>query len=316
MRIAYISMNIAGLKCLEAILKEKGTVVAIFTLKEKYSKKISDSASFDKIAKKYSIPLYKINNINEPENISLIKKLKPDIILAIGWSQLLSENLLKIPEKGCVGMHPALLPKNRGRAAIPWQIINGEKTSGVSLFYLDKGVDSGDIIAQKEFELKPDETAQTFYNKMIAADIELIRENLKSLKKGTAPRKKQDENKATYLEKRTGEGMIEWGKKTREIYDLIRAITHPYVGAYTYYKGKKMIIWKASPSKYNNYIGSAGRIVHTINNKGMVVRTGDSTLLIERVQLENEKETNSDKILKKGERLGIDIYQQISKIKR
>ncbi len=305
LKIVYISMNTLGLNCLEELLLEKADVRAIFTLDERFAAKVSDFEQFGAIAEKHGIPLFKVRNINEPENLHKIKELEPDIVFAIGWSQILSNQLLAIPKRGCVGMHPALLPKNRGRAAIPWQILLHERESGLSFFCLRSGVDNGPIIAQKRFRLAEDETATTFYGKIVRLGREIIRENFKALAAGKARAREQDESRATYLAKRTpADGLIDWDKSNADVYDLVRATTKPYPGAFTYYNGRKLVVWSADVVRGNRFIGVPGQVLD-IGKRGAVVACGSGNVLLKEVQLENDGIKNASEVFKKvHEKLG------------
>lgn len=315
MNIIFVSMNDYGKSCLEEFISKKIKIAAVFTLKEEYAEGVSDFVSFDGICEKNNISLYKIKNINDHENIEMIKKIAPDFIFVLGWSQIIKEELLKIPKKGCLGTHPTLLPKNRGRAAIPWMILNHEKETAVTMFYMNEGVDAGDIVAQERFKIDDDETAEILYKKVVLAGRKLIRENIESVLDGKAKRIKQNEKEATYLSKRIPEdGLIDWNKPTKKIYDLIRATTHPYPGAFTYYLGKKLIIWKASLFKCDDYSSIPGQIIKILEN-GVLVMAGDGTILIERVQIEGEKEVDAIELFKRvDQKLGMNVYEEIEKL--
>ena len=284
MRTLFISMNRFGHEILEEILAQKGEVVGIITLKEEFTKGISDHRSFDAIAKKHNIPLHKIKNINDEDSRAIIRQLRPDIMFVCGWSQIIKPEVFTLAKRGAIGSHPALLPKNRGRAAIPWHFILSEKQGGSTFFWMDDGCDSGDIIGQKSFPFTMQDDASTYYEKIIKAGRAIIKENYALLAKGKDRRKKQDSQKATYLPKRTpADGLIDWNKKTMEIYNLIRGTTHPYPGAFTYVKGRKLIVWKAKPSSLKQYLGTPGQVV-TFTDDGAVVRTGDSVIELLTVQ--------------------------------
>ncbi len=298
MRFVFISAVEFGYKCLETFIGKKVNIVGIFTLDEKKAKNISGFISFDKLAEKYNIPIFKIKDVNSLDVIEKIKKLKPDYISVIGWSQMISKELLSIPKKGCINIHPTLLPKNRGRAPIPWTLIKNLKKSGVTLYYLDEDTDSGDVIAQKEFTIDLNDDAKSVYKKALSASTKLLKDIIPHLINGTAPRKAQNQMDATYWPKRSpDDGIIDWDKTTMEIYNWIRGLTHPYPGAFTFLNDKKMFVWKASLCE-KQYLGSPGEIVDIIED-GIIVKTSDGCILLNKVQLNGEEETTANKIIEK-----------------
>jgi methionyl-tRNA formyltransferase len=144
------------------------------------------------------------------------------------------------------GIHASLLPKYRGGAPLVWAIINGEKTTGVSLFYFDQGVDTGDVIAQKKIEISDTDDIRTVYEKATLAAVDVLRESLPLIREGQAPRIPQDHANATIFPQRKPEdGLIDWTRTPDEIRNFIRAQTRPYPGAFTVLEGKKVTIWDA-----------------------------------------------------------------------
>ncbi|QTL99735.1 methionyl-tRNA formyltransferase [Iocasia frigidifontis] len=283
MKTVFIGTVESSYAALEELLRNNIDIDAIFTLdKNKYN---SDFKRLKPLAENAGIKTYLIKNINNQENIERLKQIKPDFIFVIGISQIVKKQILKIPKYGCIGFHPSLLPKNRGRGVIPWTILREIKETGVTLFYLDEGMDSGDIIAQKKINIDERETARTLYDKVIKALKKVIRNNINDILQGNINLIKQDANKATYCAKRTPrDGIIDWNKSAYNIDKLIRATTKPYPGAYTYYKGKKLIIWSSELLNKDNHIAKHGQIVEIISGKGVKVKTGDGLLLIHEIE--------------------------------
>jgi len=284
-RIVFISHNLFGINCLDEILKKGGDVVAVWTIDDSASRNISDYATFDDITKTNNIPLYKIKKIDETA-INEIQKQKPDIIFVFGWSQLLSNTLLKLPPKGCIGMHPTLLPRGRGRAAIPWALIKGLDKTGLTLFYLGEGADTGDIIGQKEIILDFTDDATSLYEKVILAGRDLISEFLPKLNRDTAPRIKQNENDATFWPKRIpDDGLIDWNKSSMELYNWIRGLTHPYPGAFTFYKNKRIYIFSAKYVDIKSNVEPA--TILSVSEGGLLISTWEHAILVDDLQMEN-----------------------------
>ncbi|MCC6347828.1 MAG: methionyl-tRNA formyltransferase [Nitrospirales bacterium] len=247
-RTVHISNGENGWHVLREILRNQPAfeVQAVFTTPPpENTDAISGYRSFRGLAEAFSLPLFEVKN---SASLRSIISLAPDIIFCIGWSRLLPKDVLAAPPLGAIGMHPTLLPEGRGRAPIPWAIIKGMSRSGVTMFYLDEGVDSGDIIAQREFEIRFEDDAASVYRKSVSAMVGLAREYLPLLADGQAPRKKQEETRASWWEKRTpSDGCVDWSKSALENYNFIRALTRPYPGAFTYHREAKVLLWKAAP---------------------------------------------------------------------
>lgn len=316
MSVVFVGAVGSSYIALEELIKKKVNISAVFTLDDKYTYNVSTYKSLGPLTSKEDIPLYKIRNINDKDNIELITELNPDVIFVIGWSQLIKKELIDIPRYGCIGFHPSLLPKNRGRGVIPWQIINGEKNTGVTLFYIDEGTDTGDIIGQKRVPICSNDTSTTLYTKLMKELRTLIRENIDDILNGTVNRIEQDESLATYCAKRIPEdGCIDWSKSNEEIHNLIRAVTKPYPGAFTYYKGKKIIIWDSELVEDDNFIALEGQIVKIIKEHGVIVKTGNGLIMLKDIEVDGE-EMNSSKYFKhEGHKLGINFIKEIENLK-
>lgn len=296
MRVIFIGVINVGWHCLKALLENKANVVGIFTadkqkMVEKSGMHCDYFSEFDDLAKEWGVPLYKVDTVTVPLDIERIKGLKPDLIFCIGWPQIVGKEILQIPPCGCIGIHPTLLPERRGGAPINWCLIDGLSKSGVTLFYFDEGVDSGDIIAQQELEIALKDTAKTVLNKVTNIARQLIQTYYPLLEGGRAPRIPQDHSRATYTRRRHPEdGVIDWRKTSLSIYNWIRALTSPFPGAFTSWEGRKVVIWESELLKgYRARAGThPGEILDSLKGKGMVVATGDYGMLIKRVEFDGE----------------------------
>ncbi len=310
MRIVLVGTVRSTQVALEVMSQRSYNPSLLITLPLSKAYRHSDFVDLRPLALKYNVPLLETTNINDVEVMKHLKELKPEYIFVIGWSQILSKELLTIPSKGCIGYHPAPLPRNRGRAVIPWTILLEEKETGSTLFWLDEGVDSGDILIQKVFPVTPFETATTLYEKHLKALEELLLEALYLFESNKAPRIPQDHTKATYCAKRTPEdGFINWELPAKKIETLIRAVTRPYPGAFTFYKSKKIIIWEAEYMENNTYYGLPGQI-QKISSDGIIVTCGDEgTLLLKEMEIEGENKLNLMDFFKVHEKFGINILE-------
>ena len=284
MRIVFVGAVEFSRHCLEEVVKNGGNVVAVLTLAKEHAGFHSDYADLSDIAMQHGITVHSIKNINDLETVELIRSLKPDVIFVFGWSQLISKSVLEIPPLGCIGTHPTLLPRNRGRHPIVWALVKGLEESGLTFLYLDEGADSGDILWQKPFPIALEDDAKSLYEKIKALASEAIRKFLPQLEQGTALRMPQDYSQATYWRKRTEkDGEIHWTEPTMKTYNLIRALARPYVGAHTYVKGEKLLVWRARlPQRPlpSETLSLQPGTIFARTDTGFDVRTGDGYLTV------------------------------------
>lgn len=286
MKIAFIGGVKFSHEILSTILDDGWDVTIIFSYADSKINQFSDYANFDSLSKKFCIRNVKVNNINDEENIEILNKIKPDLILVMGWSQLLKNEIISIPNFGVIGSHPTELPKYRGRAPIPWTILKELKQSALTFFFIEEGIDNGDILDQKLFLVNENDDATSVYRRVTEIGKEMIISNLYKIKNGMIDRKKQEHSQ--FIEnwpKRTpDDGKINWELNSKDILKLIRASTYPYPGAFTFFESKKVIIWKAELSNGKN-LGNG--FISEISNTGITVGTKDGTLLLKSVQIEN-----------------------------
>lgn len=244
-KIVWLSANLFGYELLKEALKIQDTdIMTIITLGAKAKTTMYDGIENQKWHK-FAIPVYEIENINK--EVNLLRSLNPDMVIMAGWRQMIGEKILNIPKEGFIGFHPTLLPKGRGPAPIINTILKGLEKSGVTMFYLNEGLDGGEIIGQEEFKIENNDYAENLYNKIIKAGKMLVKKYLPLLAKKEAPRIPQNEQEVTCFQKRTlDDNEIKLERDSPEEIDRkIRAFSKPYKGAYIRLKGKKLIIWKA-----------------------------------------------------------------------
>jgi methionyl-tRNA formyltransferase len=211
-----------------------------------------------------------------------------DIAFAVSWRYMIPPAVYQRPRLGTFVFHDSLLPAYRGFSPTVWAIVNGEDHTGVTLFEIAEAVDSGDIVAQERVPIGPDETIAEVMARVTLTYLRLFESNLPDLLAGSASRTPQDHTRATYTCKRTPEdNQIDWNASTTQTYNLVRAVSQPYPGAYTYLSGEKIRVWSAARLQTPAYVGSIpGRVVQVIPGTGSVVLTGDGALLVEQVQTE------------------------------
>ena len=286
MKIVFVSGVKFGFEVLKEIIEKGWKITALFSYLPEKKKNYSDYAEFDSIAEKFCIFHKKVDNINDKENIEILKSIKPDLILVMGWSQLLKSDIINIPTIGIIGSHPTELPKYRGRAPIPWTILKDLKKSAETFFWIEEGTDSGDILDQEIFSIEEDADASSLYAKVTDLGKKMTLRNLKLIEQGVIIRKKQDTTKfIEYWDKRVpDDGKINWSCSSNDIYKLIRATTHPYPGAFTFFRNGKLKIWKALLT--TKISSKPGQIIE-INNLGVFVGTGDNMIIFQDVSFDD-----------------------------
>ena len=283
MRIVFVGAVDFSRHALRCVLESGGNVVGVVTLPPELSHRHSDYADLQGLAAEHGVPVQHVRRINDPETVGWVRSLLPDVIFVFGWSQLISAEFLEIPPLGCIGTHPALLPKNRGRHPLIWALVEGLSESGLTFFYLDDGADSGDILWQKPFAIDLDDDAGSLYEKIKWLGCEAIAEFLPLLEAGTAPKVQQDHKSATYWRKRSAEdGRIDWASTSMTTYNLVRALARPYPGADTSISGGPVKVWRMTPPSPDGGKAASGQPGTVLAAEGMnlTVRTGDGQVSV------------------------------------
>ncbi|MEG0999852.1 MAG: methionyl-tRNA formyltransferase [Cellulosilyticaceae bacterium] len=250
--------------------------------------KKDNMSAVKELALKYDLPVNQPERVkNDEEFYKHIKALNPDLIIVVAFGQILPESILEIPRLGCINIHGSLLPKYRGAGPIQWSVINQEEVSGVTIMYMDKGMDTGDMLYKKEIALAPKETSETLYDKMRIIGADALKEAMPLIISGGVGREKQDDTKATYappISKSLGE--VDFSKSAKEIDALIRGL-NPWPVAYTYYDNQCMKVWDVDVIAENSTYAS-GTIVK-VAKEGLYVQTGEGQLCISEIQVPNKK---------------------------
>lgn len=238
-----------GREGLSALLRNGFDIRAVFTYRDAPDENIWFS-SVAELAAEHNIPVYTPDDINHPLWIDKIRGLDPDVLFSFYYRHLIGREILAIPRLGGINLHGSLLPKFRGRAPINWALIKGETETGGTLHCMTEQADAGDIISQCSFPITDDDTAITLHRKLIAAIGPMLDKTLPLIKDGTFTRTPQNSKEATCFGRRKPEdGLIDWAQSHADIRNLIRAVTHPYPGAFTYYRQSRLTIWKAELCK-------------------------------------------------------------------
>ena len=237
---------------MEAIYEQGGVLDVVLTLKDETGTRKSGRIHVDEFCARHDIDLLKVKSVNDDEVVDAVRKHRLDWLFIIGWSQIARRPILEAPRSGVIGMHPTLLPEGRGRAAIPWAILNGLQETGVTMFKLDEGVDTGPIVAQQKVAIARDETATTLYKKVVLAHDRLIRDVWSELVADRIVLRPQDSSLASeWPARRPEDGMIQPQMDVACAERLIRATTHPYPGAFWKETGDVLRIWRGVIGKEN-----------------------------------------------------------------
>lgn len=246
-KLAFVTSVELGFACIRKIYSSGAILSLVVTLNDRTLTDKVGRVSLDQFCSLNCIPLLKIDHINDPIVTNEILKLGIDWLFIIGWSQVAGPEILSAPRKGVLGMHPTLLPEGRGRAPIPWAILKGLKTTGVTLFKIEEGVDSGPIAGQIEIPLNETTTASELYIAVINAHQLLITQFLPKLIDGTISFIPQNDSLATYWQARKpSDGEINLFGSVWDAERMVRALSKPYPGAYYTLDDKKIIVWNAT----------------------------------------------------------------------
>jgi len=296
--ILVFAYHDVGYECLDALIQNDEYIVAVVTHKDNPDEEIW-FRSVAGLAKKYGIPVYAPESVNTPAWIEQIRAWGPDLIFSFYYRNMIQEEILNIPRLGAFNMHGSLLPRYRGRVPINWAILNGEKQTGVTLHHMVKKADAGDIVDQESVAIGLEDTAQDVFGKCVKAARLVLERRLDELTGGTAPRRPQDESQATYFGGRKPEdGRIDWTKSAEAIYNLVRAVTQPYPGAFTAVGAKKLFVWWAKPAP-----GSGGKPGEVLSLDPLLVATGNGSLEIINAEWEDAADDDLSG-LKVGQILG------------
>ena len=284
MRTVWASFDTIGRECLEAAADAGAEIVGIVTLPGPIVPNRSGQCAFGEVAERHGAALVEAADINASKTIEAIRALDPELVFVVGWSQLVREPFLALAHEGVFGMHPTLLPRHRGRAAIPWAILSGLARTGVTLFEIvDETADTGAIVGQVVVDIELGETAETLFERITQAHVQLIREFVPQLLTRSAPRSPQDPSRASSWPRRgPADGIIDWETRASYLYDWVRAQTRPYPGAFTFLGDEKVVVWRARPVELDA-AAPAGTIVAR-RPEGPVVACGEGALLLEEVE--------------------------------
>ena len=279
MKAVVLAYHNVGCEGLRALLRAGIEVAAVFTHRDNPNENIWFE-SVAEVAAQHGISVFAPDDINHPLWVARIREMAPDALFSFYYRELVKPAILEIPPLGCFNLHGSLLPKYRGRVPINWAIINGESETGVTLHHMTPRPDDGDIVAQRRVPITGDDTARTVFDKCVVAARELLDETLPKIIDGSAPRIAQNPDDATYFGgRKPADGQIDWNKSAREVRNLIRAVTRPYPGAFTFNGDRKITVWQATDVTREYSQGEENRAGTILSVEPLVVACGENTAL-------------------------------------
>lgn len=289
MRIVYMGTSDFAVYPLKTLIDKGYEVVGVVSQPDRpkgRGRKIT-APPVKEIALIHNIPVFQPEKVKHPEAVAFIGSWQPDLIVVVAYGQILSRDLLFLPPLGCINIHASLLPFYRGAAPIQRAIMNGERETGVTIMYMDEGLDTGDIIKQSKIPIDEDITHGELEAVLAQKGAELLIETIEDIKEGRVIRKKQDHTLATYAAMLTPDDeIIDWERSAREIHNQIRALS-PLPGAYSWLKEAKLKVFRSKILDEEEK-GIPGEI-KDITEEGLVVQTGSGRLMILEVQKEGKK---------------------------
>ena len=291
-RWVVFAYHTIGARCLDALLARDAQVVAVVT----HADDPAEGAWFESVgdlARARGVPVLAPPSPNTPDVVAQVAALRPDILLSVWYRRLLGPALLALPRMAALNLHGSLLPAYRGRAPLNWVLVNGESRTGVTLHHMTEEADAGDIVAQDALDVDAEDTATTLYDRMVKAAVDLLIRNYPAVVAGVAPRVPQDHARATVVGRRRPEdGRVRWDWDARRIANMIRAVTHPYPGAFVGDGARRLYLWagRAEPAVVTAHPGT---VLERSEARGVVVATGDGALRLARVQEDGAREEDA-----------------------
>ena len=288
MKVVFMGTPEFAVPTLQALI-DHHQVAAVVTQPDRQrgrGKKVQFSPVKEKAAE-YKIPVLQPEKARDEEFIQELETIAPDVIVVVAYGQILQERILNLPKYGCINVHGSLLPKYRGAAPIQWAVLNGEEKTGITTMYMEKGLDTGDMIDKAEVVLDPKETAGSLHDKLMNLGADLLLETLDKLEKGTIVRTKQDDSQSCYAKMLSKEmGRMDFSRAAKELEQWIRGM-NPWPSAYTTMNGKTLKIWDADVVSYEGS-EEPGTVVK-VTKDTIIVAAGEGALALKEIQLAGKK---------------------------
>ena len=284
MNAALIGSVSSSAAALRGMLRGGLKVTGVLGLHERHAERVSDYCALRPLAEEAGVPFLAFDKVTEPAVSAFLAEHRPDWLFVIGLSQLVPAELCDQARAGAIGFHPTPLPEGRGRAPVAWTVLL-QRPAAVNLFFLTDEPDAGDIIEQRPVEVRPDDYAADLIARINVVLEQMAADLSPALASGNVPRTPQDHSQATrYARRRPEDGIIDWHQSADAVYRLVRAVSHPYPGAFTFTGAKKVIIWRARPVAGAD-TGSAPGTVVGLGDDNPIVQTGTGLLALTDVEI-------------------------------
>lgn len=297
LNIVYMGTPSFSVPALES-LNEHYNVSMVVTQKDK-PKGRGKKVQFTEVKEKaldLGLEVFQPDNINSPESLAKIKELEPDFIVVAAYGQILKKELLDLPKYKCINIHASLLPKYRGAAPINWSIVDGNKSTGITIMEMALGLDTGDMIVWEETKIDYEEDQESLYKRLSEIGARLIIDGINGIWDGSIRPIPQDDSKSTYAPRISKEmGLIDWSKPAQEIHNLVRGFK-PWPSAYTDYNGETMKIHRSFYEEVESE-GQVGEIIK-VNSDNLIIKTGKGNLIVYELQFPNKKKMIVEDYLK------------------
>ncbi|NQT06466.1 MAG: methionyl-tRNA formyltransferase [Candidatus Omnitrophica bacterium] len=299
MKIIFFGTSEFAVASLKRIMKSNHELLAVVTQPDRRSGrrlKVTPPPVKEALNGK-DMPVHQSDNVSSVDMVKTLKSYKADLFVVVSFGQILKKNILNIPKKFCINLHASLLPKYRGAAPINYAVISGDTITGVTTMKMNAAMDGGDIIEQREVEIKDTDTSETLDKRLSEIGAELLVETIDLVEKGKVRFTRQDANDATYASKlRKEDGLIDWSLDARSIQNHVRGLL-PWPCAYTHWKKRLIKIW-ASDIKDVDTKGVSGGTIMKADKEGIIVATCKESLVIKILQLEGGKRLTADAFLR------------------
>lgn len=305
MKIAFLGTPDFALPSLK-MLYERGDDIVVFTQPDKPvgRKAIMTAPPVKKLALEYGLDVFQFDKIRSEEGLAALKDADPELMVTAAFGQILSKENLSVPRYGCINVHGSLLPKYRGAAPIQWAVINGEEKTGVTTMLTDIGLDTGDILLERETEIGKDETAGELFDRLAEMGAELLKETIEKLERNELEPKKQNDAEATKCSMIKKEhGHIDFSKSEKAIHDLVRGM-NPWPCAYAMLEGEAVKIWRTRRIPTKKTGSKAGSILCADKQNGLIVKCGDGDIEILELQFPGSKRMSAQAAMLGHELLG------------
>ncbi|MBE7032715.1 MAG: methionyl-tRNA formyltransferase [Ruminococcaceae bacterium] len=307
MRIMFMGTPEFAEVSLKSMVEDNRDVVCVITQPDKPKGRGYEMAmpEVKVYALEKNIPVYQPETLRDEAILPLLEEYKPDVIIVVAYGKILPEYILNFPKYGCINIHGSLLPEYRGAAPIQRAVIDGKKVSGVTSMYMEKGLDTGDMLIKKELPIGEETTAGEYHDALAILGGKVLLETLDALEQGTLSPKKQDDSLSTYASQLSkAEGEIDWNSTNEQIYNKVRGL-NPWPKAFSFISGKRFVVdfvYKSTQS------GNPGEVI-SADNDGILVACGDGSVLIKEIKIEGKKKMSVEDYLRghkieKGTKLG------------